>query len=101
MDEEIYQAVIDSKAQHEAANDIGDNDVDDDTPIAAGDEALQAKIIIEKYAATINEPNAHKLDSILADFARSTWPIKVQNMKVSLVTDYFACKQLSLLQLFI
>ena len=33
-DEEIYKAIIDSKAQREAANDIGDNDVDDDTPIA-------------------------------------------------------------------
>ena len=93
-DEEIYkdQAVIDSKAQREnepeAANDIG-------PPSRHDSEALQAKIIIENYIATIDEPYALKLESILADFARSTWLIKVQNMKVSLLTDYFnyfACK---------
>ena len=53
-DEEIYRAVIDSKVQREnaAANNIGDNDVDDDAPIElppSRHEALQAKTTIEKY----------------------------------------------------
>ena len=96
-DEEIYKAVIHSRAQCEnaAANDIGDNDVNDDTPIdlpPSRYEALQAKITIEKYVATINEPYARKLESILADFARSTRLVEDQKMKVSLLTDYFACK---------
>ena len=96
-DEEIYKAVMDSKAQREnaAANNVGDNDIDDDAPIEtppSRHEALQAKITIEKYIETIDEPYARKLESILADFARSTRLIEAQKMKVSLLTDYFARK---------
>ena len=95
MDEEIFKAVMDSKAQHEnmAANN-GNNDIDDDAliePPPSHHEALQAKIIIEKYIETIDEPYARKSESILADFACST-QLTDQKMKVSLLTDYFACK---------
>ena len=71
-DEEIYQAVMDSRAAHENA---AANDVDDDTPIEAPPslhEALQAKITIEKYIETIDKPYARKLESLLADFTCST-----------------------------
>ena len=96
-DEEIWKAVLDSKVQRENAdaNNVGDNDVDDDAPIElppSRHEALQAKITIEKYIAVIDEPYARKLESILAEFARSTRLIDTQKMKVSLVTDYFARK---------
>jgi hypothetical protein len=96
-DEEIYKAVMDSKAEREnaAANDIGDDDVDDNAPIElppSRHEALQAKIVIEKYVETIDEPYTCKLESILADFARSTRLIETQNKKVSLLTDYFTRK---------
>ena len=96
-DEEIWKAVLDSKVQRENAdaNNVGDNDVDDDAPIElppSRHEALQAKITIEKYIAVIDEPYARKLESILAEFARSTRLIDTQEMKVSLVTDYFARK---------
>ena len=96
-DEEIYRAVIDSKVQREnaAANNIGDNDVDDDAPIElppSRHEALQAKTTIEKYVAAMDEPYARKLESILADFARSTRLIEAKKMKVSVLTDYFARK---------
>ena len=53
----------------------GDNDIDDDAliePPLSCHEALQAKITIEKYIETIDEPYARKLGSILADFACST-----------------------------
>jgi hypothetical protein len=95
-DEEIYEAVMDSKAQREnAATNNGDNDIDNDVPIVpppSRHEALQAKITIEKYISTIDEPYARKLKGILADFARSTRLIEAQKMKVSLLTDYFARK---------
>lgn len=96
-DDEIYNAVMASKAQREnaAANMVGDNDVDDDTtmePPPSRHEALQAKIIIEKYIQAIDEPYARKLESILADFARSTRLKETQKMKVSRLTDYFARK---------
>ena len=55
-------------------------------------QALQAKATIEKYIEASDEPYARKLESILADFARSTWLIEAQKMKVSLFTDYFAQK---------
>ena len=58
---------MDSKAQHEnAAANNGDNDIDDDAliePPPLRHEALQAKITIEKYIETIDEPYACKLES--------------------------------------
>ena len=96
-EEEIYQAVIDFKIEREnaATNNVGDNDVDDDAPIElppSRHEALQAKIAIEKYISTMDEPYARKLESILAEFAYSTRLVETQKMKVSLLTDYFARK---------
>ena len=92
----IFKAVMDSKAQHEnAVANNGDNDIDNNTLIElppSPHEALQAKITIEKYIETIDEPYARKLESILADFARSTRLTETQKMKVSLLTDYFAHK---------
>ena len=73
-----------------AANNVGDNDIDDNAPIEpplSRHEALQAKITIEKYIETIDKPYACKLESILADFAHSTWLIESQKMKASLLTD--------------
>ena len=64
-----------STCENAAANN-GDNDIDDDTliePPLSCHEALQAKITIEKYIETINEPYTWKLGSILfVDFACST-----------------------------
>ena len=100
-DKEIYhdQAVMDSKEQHEnaAANSNNDTDDDSDTPLKpplSCHEALQAKITIEKYIETIDEPYAHKLERILVDFACSTQLIDLesQKMKASLLTDYFTFK---------
>ena len=58
---------MDSKAQHEnAAANNGDNDIDDDVliePPLSRHEALWAKITIEKYIKTIDEPYACKLES--------------------------------------
>ena len=92
-----YKDGLDSKVQREnaAANNISDNDVDDDAPIElppSRHQALQAKATIEKYIAASDEPYARKLESVLADFARSTRLIEAQKMKVSLLTDYFARK---------
>ena len=86
-----------SRAHREnaAANNVGDNDVDDDAPFElppSRHEALQAKITIDKYIQSIDEPYARKLENILADFARSTRLIETQKMKASLLTDYFPCK---------
>ena len=55
-------------------------------------ESDYAKSTIEKYVAAMDEPYARKLESILADFARSTRLIEAQKMKVSVLTDYFAHK---------
>ena len=88
----------DDKAQREnAAANNGDNNIDNDALIAwepppSCHEALQAKSTIEKYIVTIGEPYACKLESILVDFAHSTWLNETQKMKVSLLTDYFARK---------
>ena len=65
----IFKAVMDSKAQHEnvAANN-GNNNIDDDAliePPPSCHEALWAKITIEKYIETIDEPYACKLESII------------------------------------
>ena len=88
----------DDKAQREnAAANNGDNNIDDDALIAwdpppSHHEALQAKSTIKKYIEIISELYAHKLESILADFAHSTWLNETQKMNVSLLTDYFARK---------
>ena len=87
---------MDSKAQCEnvAANN-GDNNIDDDAliePPLSHHEALWARITIEKYIETIDEPYTHKLDSILADSACSSQLTETQKMTVSLLADYFAHK---------
>ena len=95
-DEDIFKAVMDSKAQREnAAANNGDNDINNNAliePPLSRHEALQVKITIEKYIETIDEPYTCKLESILANFASSTRLTETQKMKVSLLTDYFACK---------
>ena len=63
----LWWILMDSRAQREnvAANN-GDNDIDDDTliePPMSHHEALWAKITIEKYIETIDEPYACKLES--------------------------------------
>ena len=55
-------------------------------------ESGYAKSTIEKYVAALDEPYARNLESILADFARSTRLIEAKKLKVLVLTDYFACK---------
>ena len=90
VDEERVVEVFDNGSDYERG--LERLDTKDREPPPARHEALQAKIIIKKYIETIDEPYARKLENILADFAHSTRLVEAQNMKPSLLTDYFAHK---------
>lgn len=53
-------------------------------------EALQAAIILEKYMQHINDPFACKLEGMLGSFGQQTHLSGFQNMRPTLVTDYFS-----------
>jgi hypothetical protein len=95
-EEEIYDAVMGSRMLSESGDDISDSDTlqinsesDEDCPTQK--EALQAALILEKYVQHINDPFARNLEGMLGLFGRQTRLTEFQNMRPTLVTDYFSC----------
>ena len=93
-DEEIYGAVMDARKVHEVAAIVGtgDHDVDDDAvddTSPSCKEALQASLTLKKYPQNFDDSFAHKLEAMLSSFGHKTRLIESQNLKPTLVTDYF------------
>jgi hypothetical protein len=93
-DEEIYGAVMDAWKVHEAAaiTGTGDHDVDDDAINNTGPsrkEALQASLMLKKYLQDLDDSFTRKLEEMLSSFGHKTHLIESQNLKPTLVTDYF------------
>ena len=93
-DEEIYGAVMDARKVREVAaiagtgdHDVDDDAVDDTSP--SRKEALQASLTITKYLQDFDDSFARKLEAMLSSFGHKTRLIESQNLKPTLVTDYF------------
>jgi len=89
-DEEIFQAVMDTKG-------LGGHDGSDEDDFSADirpsrTEALCAARTLQKYIQDINDPFARKLETILASFGHQTCLAESQAMKPTVLTDYFVRK---------
>jgi len=91
-DKEIYHAVMDSIKARENIDINGGDDVDDDSPVEPPPtrrEVLKALSTIGKCLEDSNDPIARKLDTLLGTF---NWQLRlkeIQNMRPTLVTDFF------------
>ncbi|KAF8463207.1 hypothetical protein JB92DRAFT_2776165 [Gautieria morchelliformis] len=93
-DEDIYQSVMDAKKAREANKDNSD-DVDGDIPIEPApmrNEALQAMLVLRKYARDIEDPFARKLEMMLGSFGQRTRAAGMKNLKDNKLTRYFTRK---------
>jgi hypothetical protein len=73
-EDEIFRSVQDMLEAEQMMEVNGGCDVDDDAidPKPSRKEALMAAFTLRNYVADINEPFAHKLESVLASFGRQT-----------------------------
>ncbi|KAG8219000.1 hypothetical protein J3R82DRAFT_4745 [Butyriboletus roseoflavus] len=93
-DEDIYQAVMDSKAAREV-NKGNSNDSESDESVEPGPtrrEALQAVLLLEKYIVHFNDPFMFELGSMLRSFGRRARFLESQAMKDTKITSYFPPK---------
>ncbi|KAH9066818.1 hypothetical protein EDB87DRAFT_1553257 [Lactarius vividus] len=92
-DKEIYQAVMNAKEAHENLDINGGDDIDDDTPLEPRPtqaDILKAVSLISKYTNNINSPLARSVEAILGSFNRFLRLNETQNMKETVITDYFS-----------
>ena len=92
-DEEIFHAVMASRAAEEDIELVGGADDDDDDaeilPRPSRRAALEAAATLERYISVIEEPYARKLEGFLLSFGRQTRFEDTQNMVPTVMTDYF------------
>jgi hypothetical protein len=90
-EDEIFQSIQDMLEAEQMMEVNGGCDVDDDVvdEKPTHKEALKAAFTLRNYVADINEPFAHKLESILASFGHRTRLEEAQGMEPSYITDYF------------
>jgi hypothetical protein len=89
-EEEIYDAVMESRMVP-PGDDNSDSDAFDDVS-PTRKEALQAALVLKKYLQHVNSPFARKLEGILGSFGRQTRLTVLQDMRPTLLTDYFSRK---------
>jgi|SRR6266850_57817 len=91
--EEIYDVVMESRMLSKSSDDISNSDtlqVNSDEDCPTRKEALQAALVLKKYIQHINDPFARNLEGILGLFGQQTRLTEFQNMRPTLVTDYFS-----------
>ena len=91
-DEDIFESVMDGKKLRESA---GGDDDDIDMPApgpATRSKVLQAVLMLRKYAGTLNDLFACKLEVMLGSFGQQTHAVEMQGMKDTKLTDYFPRK---------
>jgi hypothetical protein len=92
-DEEIFHAVMASRAAEEDMELVGGADDDDDDavipPRPSRKAALEAAATLERYIGVLEEPYARKLEGLLLSFGRKTRFEQTRNMVSMVMTDYF------------
>jgi hypothetical protein len=95
-DEEICHAVLAMKNVGEFADvNQGDDDPDDDAPIApqpSRREVLQVTSTIHQYINTLNDPLARKLEGLLSSFQHQLCFDAQQSKQITEITSYFTQK---------
>jgi hypothetical protein len=98
-DGDIFQAVMDTKVARELSRDgnevstDGNNDCDKPIePPPTRKEALQAMMVLRRYANEMDDPLAHKVEAVLGSFGRMTRVHEVKSMKDKKLTSYFTRK---------
>ena len=93
LDQEIYQAVMDSIAAHENIEINGGDNVDiNDTPIEPCPtqcHVLKAVSTVSRYAKDLNHPIACKFKALLGSFNRQLRLEETKSMKETALTDFF------------
>ena len=91
-DEEIFQAVVDTRKAQDELEITGGDDVDDDAQIEVLPtrcEVLKAVSVISNYVNTLNDPFARKLEAVLGSFRHDLHLESSQAMVSTQLTDYF------------
>jgi hypothetical protein len=92
-DEEICCTMLAMKnVQGFAEVNQGDNDLDDNVPIApqpSHHEALQATSTIHQYINTLNDPLTRKLEGLLSSFQHQLCFDAQQSKQITEITSYF------------
>ena len=92
-DEDIFQAVMTSRAAEENLLLVGGVDDDDDDaevlPRPSRKAALEAAATLERYIGVLEESYARKLEKLLMSFGHQTRFEGTQNMANTLIIDHF------------
>ncbi|KAF8801777.1 hypothetical protein BYT27DRAFT_7226676 [Phlegmacium glaucopus] len=91
-DQEIYEVVMEAIEAHENMEINGSDDVDDEIlsePRPTHCDVLKAASTIHKYVEDLNDPIAHKMESILGSFNTKLHLEQTENMKSTTLTDFF------------
>ena len=100
-DEDIFQAVMDTKAARELSeghdgNEVsadGNNNCNEPTePPPTRKKALQAMMVLRRYANEMDDPLARKVEAALGSFGQMTRVHELKSMKDKKLTSYFTCK---------
>ena len=98
-DDDIYQTVMDVKLAWESSNRDGDkvSNVNHQCsepiePPLTHKEALQAMLVLHRYANEINDPLACKVEVMLGSFGQMTQVQEMKGMKDKKLTSYFTHK---------
>ena len=95
---DIFQAVMHTKAAQESSKSDevsadGNNDCDEPTePPPTWKEALQAMMVLRRYANEMDDSLVHKVEAVLGSFGRMTQVHEVKSMKDKKLTKYFTRK---------
>ena len=98
---DIFQAVMDTKAAQESSKGHdsdevsadGNNDCNEPTePPPTRKEALQAMMVLRRYANEMDDSLVHKVEAVLGSFGQMTQVHEVKSMKDKKLTKYFTRK---------
>ncbi|KAI6151408.1 hypothetical protein EDD17DRAFT_1491465 [Pisolithus thermaeus] len=94
-DVDIYNAVMEAQKACEQSAVLGTSDDNDEEPVEAAPtrkEALQAVVLLRKYTKGLDNPCAHKVESVLSTFGQMTRTKESRSMRESKITSYFTHK---------
>jgi sporulation-control protein spo0M len=94
LDNEIYQAVMDSVETHKDLEINGADDKDDDDPIElelhpTQHDLLKAISTLSKFIEDLDDPAARRLEALLGPFMRKFQFPETTSMKNTVLTDFF------------
>ena len=94
-DQEIYEAVQDSRKGADPAEALIDSDIESDVPVntcPTRRELLQAASVINSYVNTLDSTFARQMEAVLASFGRQMRLEESRSMTSTHINDYFTRK---------